>query len=79
VLGFGDAIGAVHAAGAADIFDNHRLAEHLSHPLREQTRWDIVGTTGGKGIDHRQRARRPFLRRCLVTSECVQGNHGDQK
>ncbi len=33
-LGIGDALGAGHAAGAADVLDHHGLAEQFAHALR---------------------------------------------
>ena len=35
-IGGGDTAGAQRAAGAADILDDHLLAEHLGHRLRDQ-------------------------------------------
>ena len=59
--GLGDAIGAVHAAGAADIFDDDRLAQNLTHALREQPRHHVVGAAGRERVDHGERVGRPFL------------------
>jgi hypothetical protein len=59
--GFRDAVGAVHPAGAADVFEHDRLPQNLTHALREQSRQHVVRSAGGERIDHGDRARRPFL------------------
>jgi len=78
-LRLGDTIGAVHAAGTADVLDNDGLAEDLAHPLREQPRRHVVGSARGEWINHGQRARRPFLGRHIATGERAQRNKAHQK
>jgi hypothetical protein len=61
-LGLRDPVGAVHAAGATDILDDHGLSQDFAHPLRKQPCRHVVGAARGEGIDHGECARRPVLR-----------------
>ncbi len=58
----GDARGAVHAAGAADILDDHLLAEPLGQLLRHQAADEIDRAAGRERHHHGDRPRRPVLR-----------------
>jgi hypothetical protein len=77
-LGLRDARGTRHAAGAADILDDHLLAENFAHPLRHHAAKNVGRSAGGERDDHCQRSgRRPVLRACAA--ERQQGQHGTQQ
>ncbi len=62
----GDAVGAGHAAGAADVLDDHLLAQDLGQSGVENARHDVRGTAGNIGHHHGQRPSRPVLGKALV-------------
>jgi hypothetical protein len=75
--GLRDPGSAGHAAGAADILDDHLLAQNLREALRQDASQDIEPAAGGRRNHHGQRPRRPLLRagRCGCGQEC--GDHGN--
>jgi hypothetical protein len=75
-LRLGDAAGAVHAAGPADILDDHGLPENFPHPLSEQPGDDVVRAARREWIDHGEWPRRPVG--CMCGGE-AQANGGKQR
>ena len=60
--GIRDALAAIHAAGAADIFDHHLLAEHLAHARREHAPDRVLRAARRERNDHGDRPGRKVLR-----------------
>ena len=61
--GVGHAPAAGLAAGAADVLDDHVLAEHFAHARRHDAAEHVGRAAGGEGDDHGQRMGRIVLRR----------------
>ena len=57
-----DAVAAHHAAGAADVLDDHLLPEIFRQPRRHDARGGVDRTAGGERHHQRHRTRRPLLR-----------------
>ena len=57
-VGLGDPAGAERAAGAADILDDHLLAQRPRHRLGDQTGHGVGRAAGGEGHDDGDRAGR---------------------
>jgi len=53
--GFQRAVDAQHAADAADVLDDHRLAERRVHALREAAGEDVGRPSWREGHDHAHR------------------------
>jgi len=73
--GFRDPAGPEHAAAAADVFDDHVLAQQLGHARRENAPDGVGRAAGGKGHHHGDRPGRPILR----GSGCGRRNEGTDR
>ena len=60
--GIGDALAAIHAAGAADILDHNLLAEDLAHARREYAADRVLRAARSERNDHGDRPGRKVLR-----------------
>ena len=63
LLALGDAAGAGHAPGAADVLDDHRLAQRLAHALPDDAAQHVGRPPGSERDHHRHRAGGIGLRR----------------
>ena len=57
-LGIGDALGAGHAAGAADVLDHDLLAENFAHARADHAAEHVGRAAGGERNDHGHRPGR---------------------
>jgi len=62
----GDTRDAGHAAGTADVLDDHLLAQHLRQARAENSRHGVGGAARRERHHHRDRPGRPVLRRRTV-------------
>ena len=60
-IGQCEALGAVHAAGAADILDDHLLAENIAQPIRQNSTHDVGWAAGGERHHHGNRPAWPLV------------------
>ncbi len=72
-----DPVGAIHPAGAGDVFDDDRLPQDLAHALSEQPRQHVVRPAGCERIDHGERPCRPLLGPDV--GRCSQRGEGDER
>ena len=77
-LGIGDALGAGHAAGAADVLDHDLLAEDLTHALGEHAADGVLRPARRERDHHGDRARRIILRGCGCQQRHYGRERGDQ-
>ena len=68
----GDALRAGHAAGAADVLDDHLLAEDFAHALRDDAAEHVGRAAGRERNDHRHRPGRIVLRQRQRRSQPAQ-------
>ena len=74
----GDALGAGHAAGAADVLDHHLLAEDLAHARADHAAEHVGRTAGGERDHHGDRPGRIVLGAGVAVSADEAGQYGGQ-
>jgi hypothetical protein len=73
--GFHDPVGPRHAAGAADILDDHLLPQDFGQPRRQNPAHGVGPAAGRERNHHGHRPARPALRRS-VTGDGEQSERG---
>ena len=76
--GIGDALGTVHTARAADVFDDDLLAQNFAHALRHEAAEHVLRSAGGEGNNHRDGSRRIRLRPSEARDDRECGSARDQ-